>query len=144
MTETTYPWQNTSLQDLPGEIWKPITGFKDIYEISNLGRVKSLERTVNTGYNNKRTVRERILKSRLRDRRNNNRYLVQVHLRSAADNIDNYSDVSRLVAFHFIAYNDTIESVVNYKDNNPVNITVDNLKWGRRGANSHKPNRIFT
>lgn len=27
------------------EIWKPIKGFEDIYEISNLGNVKTIERT---------------------------------------------------------------------------------------------------
>ena len=28
------------------EIWKPIKGYEDIYEISSFGRVKSLERKV--------------------------------------------------------------------------------------------------
>ena len=44
------------------EIWKDVKGFKGIYQVSNLGRVKSLKRVVrdNRGY---RTVRERILKN---------------------------------------------------------------------------------
>ena len=33
------------------EIWKPIKGFKNIYEISNKGRVKSLSRTMWNGQN---------------------------------------------------------------------------------------------
>ena len=28
------------------EIWKPITNYEDCYEVSSLGRVKSLERRV--------------------------------------------------------------------------------------------------
>ena len=28
------------------EIWKPITGYEDLYEVSNLGRVKSLARRI--------------------------------------------------------------------------------------------------
>lgn len=28
------------------EVWRPIEGYEDRYEISNLGRVKSLERKV--------------------------------------------------------------------------------------------------
>ena len=36
-----------------GEIWRPIKGYEGLYEISNLGRVKALERTkvCNRGYN---------------------------------------------------------------------------------------------
>ena len=46
------------------EIWKPIEGFEGLYEISNYGRVKSLERKTyhNKGY---RQVNERILKGGL-------------------------------------------------------------------------------
>lgn len=35
---------NLNLQDLPGEIWKDIVGYEGIYQISSLGRVKSLSR----------------------------------------------------------------------------------------------------
>ena len=44
------------------EIWKPVRNYEGLYEVSNLGRVRSLERTVwdNRGYY--RTVPERILK----------------------------------------------------------------------------------
>jgi len=47
---------------LPGEEFRPIVGYEDAYEVSNLGRVRSLEREVpdNTGM---RIVRERILRS---------------------------------------------------------------------------------
>lgn len=41
------------------EIWKPIKGYEGYYEISNLGRVKSLPRKVKQG-NYLRTVKERI------------------------------------------------------------------------------------
>lgn len=33
-----------SIDDLPNEIWKDIPNFKGMYQISNLGRVKSLQR----------------------------------------------------------------------------------------------------
>lgn len=37
---------------LSNEIWKPIKGYEGLYEISNLGRVKALERkkNFNRGY----------------------------------------------------------------------------------------------
>lgn len=38
-------WKNLSLEDINGEIWKPIKDYEGLYEVSNYGRVKSLERT---------------------------------------------------------------------------------------------------
>jgi len=35
---------NTNLEDLPGEIWKDIPGYEGMYQISNMGRLKNLER----------------------------------------------------------------------------------------------------
>lgn len=51
------------------EIWKDVKGFEGVYQVSNLGRVKSLKRVVrdNRGY---RTVRERILQNVLSRGRN--------------------------------------------------------------------------
>lgn len=47
------------------EVWKQILGYKDRYAVSNLGRVKSLERTCgheSGTYRARRTVPEKILK----------------------------------------------------------------------------------
>jgi len=45
------------------EIWKPIPGWEGIYEASNYGQIKSIERVVATNtVNQYRTVRERIMK----------------------------------------------------------------------------------
>jgi len=44
------------------EEWKQIEGFEGMYEISNIGRVKSLSRNVINGIGCFRTVKERILK----------------------------------------------------------------------------------
>ncbi len=43
----------------PGEVWKPVIGHEGDYEVSNLGRVKSLERE----NKNKKLIPERILKT---------------------------------------------------------------------------------
>lgn len=37
---------NTTIENLDGEIWKDIEGYEGYYQVSNLGRVKSLERDV--------------------------------------------------------------------------------------------------
>jgi hypothetical protein len=45
------------------EQWKPVVGFEDYYEVSDQGRLRSLERVVYAPYgNNQRTVKPRILK----------------------------------------------------------------------------------
>jgi len=37
-------WKNKQIEDLPNEIWKDVIGYDGFYEISNLGRIKSLPR----------------------------------------------------------------------------------------------------
>ena len=38
------------------EIWKPIAGYEGLYEVSNLGRVKSLERYVSPKHHIKENI----------------------------------------------------------------------------------------
>lgn len=53
-------YKNLNLEDLENEIWTDALDFGGIYAVSNLGRVKSLERRVPTAKGH-RMVRERIL-----------------------------------------------------------------------------------
>lgn len=48
------------LEPLDGEVWRPVAGFEDCYHISNMGRVKSLERKA-TIWNGLRTIHPRIM-----------------------------------------------------------------------------------
>lgn len=50
--EKEYPYQNLSLADLPGEIWKDVKDFEGSYQVSTLGRIKSLDRQVFVNRNN--------------------------------------------------------------------------------------------
>lgn len=34
------------IQDSPGELWKPVVGFEGSYEVSNLGRVRGVDRII--------------------------------------------------------------------------------------------------
>lgn len=45
-SEPVFPFQDLSLKNLIGEIWKPMINFEDYYEVSNLGRVKTIEREI--------------------------------------------------------------------------------------------------
>ena len=46
------------------EIWRDIAGYEGLYQVSNMGRVKSLERIITRKNGKKQTIRERILKPR--------------------------------------------------------------------------------
>lgn len=49
MLKPQYPYQNTSLKNIKGERWKDIPGFEGEYQLSNYGRLKSLDRWVDRG-----------------------------------------------------------------------------------------------
>ena len=101
------------------EIWKEIEGYEGLYEVSNTGKVRSLDRYT-TGNRN------RLLKGKeLRQRKNELNYCF-VHL--CKDGISKNTRVHRLVAQEFIP-NPEDKPYINHKDANPMNNHVDNLEW---------------
>lgn len=104
------------------EIWKDIEGFEGMYQVSNMGNVKSLKRTIwNSGKGCYRTVHERILKAN----KNNDGYLqVQLH----QDGKRERYLVHRLVATAFLPNPDNLPQV-NHIDENKENNCMDNLEW---------------
>lgn len=57
---TQTPWSDVDLRDIDEEQWLPVPAFEGYYEVSSLGRVKSLSRMTVNG----RPVHERILSQR--------------------------------------------------------------------------------
>lgn len=111
------------------EIWKPIKGFEDIYEISNLGNVKTIERTQRCGRHTKEHLRipEKI-----------NGYL-RINLYDGTCYHKKF--IHRLVAEHFLS-NPNNFPVINHKDENPLNNNVSNLEWCTRAYNNSYGNRL--
>lgn len=106
------------------EIWKPIKGFESLYEVSNLGRVKSLERkvrTTNNGTDCLKYIKERILKPKI----NRGGYKVVLLYNGGKRK---YITIHRLVAMAFIS-NPNNYPQINHKDENKENNTVENLEW---------------
>ena len=58
--ETLY-WDNKSLLTLDGEEWVDVYGYDGMYSVSNLGRIKSEQREVNTRWGTPRMKPEKIL-----------------------------------------------------------------------------------
>ena len=89
------------------EIWKDIPDYEGIYQVSNLGNIKSIKRIVNS-ISGGRIVNERILRQKLRS----DGYL-DVEL--SKNNVQKSIYVHRLVAIAFID-NPNNYDVVNHKD----------------------------
>ncbi len=50
------------IQDLPGELWKPVVGYEGLYSVSSLGRIKSHSRPARCKAGATRRIRERLLR----------------------------------------------------------------------------------
>lgn len=59
-------YTNLQLEDLPNEIWVDAIGYDGIYSVSNLGRIKSCCRYVNTRWGTPRLIKEKILKQTIK------------------------------------------------------------------------------
>lgn len=102
------------------EIWKDIAGYEGLYQVSNLGRIRSLDRAVNTWYGT-RKASEKILKPCA----NKKGYLFVTLSR---ENKVIPVRINRLVASAFVANPNNLP-VVNHKDKNRANNEADNLEW---------------
>ncbi len=105
------------------EIWKNIKNYEGLYQISNLGRVKSLERKVkhsraNIGYYIKK---EKILKNNILDSG-------YYYICFCENNIKKHFRLSRVIASTFIL-NPLNKPEVNHKDGDKSNNRADNLEW---------------
>lgn len=108
------------------ELWKPIKGYKGLYEVSNLGRVKrlpykSIGRT-RDGYRSYiRSFNGGILKGTVCK----NGY---VRVTLTKDSVNKYYHVHRLVATAFLDNPKNLPQI-NHKDENRTNNLVNNLEW---------------
>lgn len=110
------------------EIWKYIKGYENLYQISNLGRVKSM------GNGNSSNSKERILKPTT----NNKGYL---YIGLCKDGKVKYYLVHRLVANSFIDNPDNYNEV-NHINEDKTDNRVNNLEWCSREYNINYGSRI--
>lgn len=111
--------------DMNNEVWKPVVGYEGIYEVSNMGRIKSLERMGTAGT----PVHEKLLHPY---REKHKGYMV-VCLRK--NNKASVKKIHRLVAEAFIPNDNLFTDTVNHIDEDKTNNRVDNLEWMSNGDN---------
>lgn len=116
------PFNNYSLDNMPGEVWREIPFGDGRFQISNLGRVKSKQRMVKSSYGAQRTAKERILKTHLL---NIGYYGVSICI----DKITKVYQIHSLLMRSFVD-EDYLKKglVVNHKDGNKLNNSLDNLE----------------
>lgn len=106
------PLKINKVNYIEGEIWLPVVGFEGFYEVSNMGRVKSLSNKGTTNIIKATTI-------------NNGGY---VTIRLAKNKKEMGKLVHRLVAEAFIPNPDN-KATVNHIDSNRINNNLDNLEW---------------
>ena len=114
------------------EIWKPVpvTGYKNLFSVSNLGKVKSLDRTIlyrrlESRNKFRRELNGRILKPYFRGSRASY-YSVTIGVKESG--ASRKMDIHRLVAKAFIP-NPKNKPQVNHKNGNKTDNRVVNLEW---------------
>ena len=103
------------------EIWKPIKGYEGYYEVSNLGKIKSL-----IGWNGQGYIKRVKILNPYKQEASKQYFREVVKLHKNGKNKDH--KVHRLVAKAFIL-KENDKNNVNHLDGNPLNNRVDNLEW---------------
>lgn len=112
------------------EIWKDVVGYEGFYQVSSIGRIKSLGRILVNSRGYSVPIPVKILKPQKRGR----------YLKIDLTNINSETSqlaIHRLVAMAFCenTYN---YPVVNHKDSDPSNSHFYNLEWCTYKHNTHQ------
>jgi hypothetical protein len=118
------------------EIWKDIKDYEGIYQVSDLGRVKSLERVVRNSDKGSRVVKERILKNAFTP----NGYAFVVL--SKESKVKGFF-VHKLVVVTFLNYiANTRKTVIDHKNNCKEDNRLENLQIISNRENTSKDKNL--
>lgn len=108
---------------MKGEKWKPVKGFGGAYEVSDLGRVRSIGRFVRYQDGRIQWHRGCFIKPAPNKKRRGYLYLgLSLHSKSKD------FQLHRLVALHFVP-NPNKKPQVNHRDGDKSNCSAENLEW---------------
>ena len=103
------------------EEWRSVIGYEGLYEVSNTGRVRSVDRFIVDSLGNRRFYKGKIISLELS---NSGYYFVDLTYKTKRKHFY----VHRLVAEAFILNVDGLPAV-NHKDEDKTNNNVENLEW---------------
>lgn len=112
------------------EIWKPVVNFEGLYEVSNLGRVRSVDHMCVT-----KGGHERMVKGRIRALCNSSRGYKHVNLTDGSHRGMKTRKVHQLVLEAFVGPKPH-GAVCRHLDGNRTNNCLANLAWGTAAENS--------
>lgn len=114
------------------EEWRDVKGFEGSYQVSNLGRVRSLDRYVE--YNNHGTFTKLFCKGIILKHQLDHDGYCRINFGTSRNR--KTTGIHRLVAEAFIPNPDNLPCV-NHIDGNKENNTVENLEWCTVEYNNH-------
>lgn len=114
------------------EVWRNIKGYEGIYQVSNYGNIKSLERFFIKNRKGGKSRMAVYLPEKIKNKNYNPNGYLNMYLWDKG-----YSEhvlIHRIVAIYFIPNIDNHPQVL-HKDDNPKNARWDNLEWGTQSKN---------
>lgn len=111
------------------ENWLPVVGYEGVYEVSDLGRVRTVKRKVQTTDGRRRTVPARIRKGSVK---------ASGHVKVSLwrDNRETTAHVHTLVAEAFIGPRPE-GMYACHNNGDPTDNRVGNIRWGSPSSNSY-------
>lgn len=119
---------------MENEIWKPVVGFEGMYEVSSLGRLRSVDRMQVNAMGVVRRLKGKMISL------NSLSYGYPVAVLNDGTRKKTVR-IHRLVAEAFIP-NPENKQFVDHIDTNRRNARVDNLRWVDRNENANNPNSV--
>lgn len=112
---------------MKNEIWADIPDYEGLYQVSNMGRVRSLDRLVKGAKGLDYRIKGKITKK-------SKNHLGYIKVRLHKDGVRKEFSLHRIVAFSFVL-NLQSKKEVNHIDGNKLNNSASNLEWCTRSEN---------
>lgn len=114
---------------LPEEIWLPITGYEGFHEISSLGRLSVLYRSMGTSF--QKLPERKILKPPINPYTG---YVAHIFAKWGIHQKEKRFNIHRLVGLHFLP-NPLNLPEINHINGNKLDNSINNLEWCSRNKN---------